>query len=153
MLPAAHNGVVCCCAGVTNFYYVVPYDQVRQTASMLSRHLTRHLTMVQTGPDLPGANFSRGGFHNHILIQANSDPWCTHKHSWTRSARTGACTFAISYTTDSRAWVASQAIEAMMFYQQWAPNLPDIITHRAGIKPDHDSDKSTFYIGGRVSCA
>jgi hypothetical protein len=47
--------------------------------------------------------------------------------------------------------VLLQAIDAMMFYQQWAPNLPDIITHRAGIKPDPATDKATFQIGGRVS--
>jgi hypothetical protein len=46
-----------------------------------------------------------------------------------------------------------QAIDAMMFYQEWAPNLPDIITHRAGVKTDPDAKKDTFYIGGRVSAA
>jgi hypothetical protein len=41
----------------------------------------------------------------------------------------------------------------MMFYQEWAPNLPDIITHRAGLRKDHASKKTSFYIGGRVSAA
>ncbi len=49
--------------------------------------------------------------------------------------------------------VVLQAIDAMLFYQTWAPNLPDIITHRAGLKKDPDSKKSSFYIGGRVSAA
>ena len=41
----------------------------------------------------------------------------------------------------------------MMFYQEWAPNLPDIITHRAGLRKDRASKKTSFYIGGRVSAA
>jgi hypothetical protein len=48
------------------------------------------------------------------------------------------------------AGAALQAIDAMMFYQKWAPTLPDIITHRAGIRPDRKSKKASFYIGGRV---
>lgn len=49
-------------------------------------------------------------------------------------------------------WCAAlQAIDAMMFYQVWAPNLPDIITHRASIRKDAESKKSSFQIGGRVS--
>jgi hypothetical protein len=44
-----------------------------------------------------------------------------------------------------------QGITAMQFYHTWAPTLPDIITHRAGIRTDRTTGKKSFYVGGRVS--